>query len=164
MGLCQWAETRTLRPPPPGFVEEITQSKIEGMRSCTKKAQLQYFTCQTQVKERPQFEMKLFSRMTDKLVNLFNYMSMMHECVLDFKAYIKKHSPESFFQVSASPDQNDSETCNRVSAPPNLDSLGISHQVSPPTNSSGSGISQQESAPLLSDVKETYPLVSASPD
>ena len=143
--------------PNPGFVEEITQSKIEGMRSCTKKTQLQYFTCQTQVKDRPQSELKLFSRMTDKLVNLFNYMSMMHECALDFITYIEKHSPESFFQVSASPDQNDSETCHRVSAPPHLDSLGIYHQVSPPPNSSGSGISQQESAPLFSDVTETYP-------
>ena len=48
--------------------------------------------------------------------------------------------------------------------PTNLDCSGISHQVSPPPNSSSSGICQQESAPLFSDVIETYPQVSASPD
>ena len=106
LDLGQLAETRTSRPPPPGFVEEITQSRIEGMRSCTKKALLQYLTCQTQVKKRPQSELELFSRMTDKLVNLFNYMSMMHECAVEFLISIEKWSPESFFQVSASPDWN----------------------------------------------------------
>ena len=40
---------------------------------------LQYRTCQIQVKERPQPELELFSRMTDQLVNLFNKMSMIHE-------------------------------------------------------------------------------------
>ena len=149
LDLGQWAETRTSRLPPPGFVEEITQSKIEGMRSCTKKAQLQYLTCQTQVKERPQSELELFSRMTDKLVNLFNYMSRMHDSAVGFLTSIENNSPESFFQVSASPDQIDSETFHRVSAPPNLDS---------------SGISQQESAPFSSDDIENYPQVSASPD
>ena len=49
--LDQWTETRTQRPLPPGFVEETTQSKIEGIKSCTKKAQLQYLNCQTQVKD-----------------------------------------------------------------------------------------------------------------
>ena len=48
--------------------------------------------------------------------------------------------------------------------PPYLDSLGVSHKVSPLPNSSPSGISQQESAPLFSDVTETYPQVSASPE
>ena len=119
------------------------------MRSCTKKAQLQYLTCQTQVKERPQSELELFSRMTDKLVNLFNYMSMMHECGVEFLPSIEKNSPESCFQVSASPDQTDLETFQRVSTPPNLDSLGIS---------------QQESAPFSSDDIENYPQVSASRD
>ena len=130
LDLGQWAETKTSRPPPTGFVEEITQSKIEGMRSCTKKAQLQYLTCQTQVKERPQPELELFSRMTGQLVNLFNKMSMIHECVVEFLISIEKNNQESFFQVSASPDQIDSETFHRVSAQPNLDSSGISHQVS----------------------------------
>ena len=119
------------------------------MRSCTNKAQLQYLTCQSQVKERPKSELKLFSRMTDKLVNLFNHMSMMHECAVEFLTSIGKNSQESFFQVSASPDQIDSETFHRVSAPPNLDI---------------SGISQQESAPFSSDDIESYHQVSASPD
>ena len=109
LDLNQWAETKTSRPPPPGFVEEITQSKIEGMGSCTKKAQLQYLTCQTQVKERPQPELEMFSRMTDQLVNLFNKMSMIHEWAVEFLTSIVKNSQESFFQVSASPDQIDSE-------------------------------------------------------
>ena len=130
LDLNQWAETKTSRPPLPGFVEEITQSKIEGMRSCTRKAQLQYLTCQTQVKERPQPELELFSRMTDQLVNLFNKMPMIHEWAVEFLTSIEKNSQESFFQVSASPDQIDSETFHRVSVPPNLDSSGIFHQVS----------------------------------
>ena len=119
------------------------------MRSCTKKAQLQYLICQTQVKKRPQSELELFSRMTERLVNLFNYMSMMQECAVQFLTSIEKNSPESFFQVLASPDQIDSETFCRVSAPPNLDS---------------SGIAQQESAPFSSDGIENYPQVSASSD
>ena len=57
-------------------------------------------------------------------------MSMIHECAVEFLTSIGKNSQESFFQVSASPDQIDSETFHRVSAPPNLDSSGISHQVS----------------------------------
>ena len=123
----------------------LTQSKIEGMGSCTKKAMLQYLTCQTQVKESPQPELELFSRMTDQLVNLFNEMSMIHQWAVEFLTSIEKISQESFFQVSASPDQIDSETFHRVSAssdqidsetfhrvsaPPNLDSSGISHRVS----------------------------------
>ena len=100
------------------------------MRSCTKKGMLQYLTCQAQVKERPQLELELFSRMTDQLVNLFNKMSMIHEWAVEFLTSIEKNSQEFFFQVSASPDQIDSETFHRVSAPPNLDSSGISHQVS----------------------------------
>ena len=128
LDLGQWAETRTSRPPHPGFVEEITQSKIEGMRSCTKKAQLQYLTCQTQVKERPQSELELFFRMTDKLVNLFNYMSRMHDCAVGFLTSIEQNSSgishqelapfssddiENYPQISASPDQIDSETFHK---------------------------------------------------
>ena len=90
LDLGQWAETRASRSPLPSFVEEITQSKIEGTRPCTTKAQLQYLTCQTQVKERPQSELELSSRMTDKLVNLFNYISMMHECAVEFLTNIEK--------------------------------------------------------------------------
>ena len=56
---------------------------------------------------------------------------------------------ENYPQISASPDQIDSETFHRVSTPPTLDSLGIS---------------QQESAPFSSDDMENYPQVSASPD
>ena len=56
---------------------------------------------------------------------------------------------ENYPQISASPDQIDSETFHRVSTPPILDS---------------SGISQQESAPFSSDDIENYPQVSASPD
>ena len=132
LDLGQWEETRTSRPPLPSFEEEITQSKIEGIRSCTKKAQLQYLTCQTKVKERAQSELELFSRMTDKLVNLFNYMSRMHDCAVGFLTSIEKNSPESFFQVSASPDQIYSETFHRVSTPTNLDSSEISQQESAP--------------------------------
>ena len=55
------------------------------MRSCTKKAMLQYRTCQIQVKERPQPELELFSRMTDQLVNLFNKMSMIHEWAVELR-------------------------------------------------------------------------------
>ena len=92
LDLGRWAETTTSEPPPPGFIEDITQSQIEGMRSCTKKAQLEYLTCQAQVKERPQSELELFSRMTDKLVNLFNYMSRMHDAAVGFLTSIENNS------------------------------------------------------------------------
>ena len=159
LDLGQWAETTTSEPPPPGFIEEITQSQIEGMRSCTKKAQLEYLTCQAQVKDRPQSELELFSRMTDKLVKLFNYMSRMHDCAVRFITSIEKNSPgfsqqesaplssddmANYPQVPASPDQIDSETSHKVSAPPNLDS---------------SGVSQQESAPFSSNDMENYPQI-----
>ena len=70
----------------------------DGIKFSTEKAQLQYLNCHTQAKERPQSELELFSSMTDKLVNLLNYVSMINEGTLKF---IEKHSPESFFQVSA---------------------------------------------------------------
>ena len=57
-------------------------------------------------------------------------MSMIHECAVEFLTSIEKNNQESFFQMSASPDQIDSETFHRVSTPPNLDSSGISQQVS----------------------------------
>ena len=111
LDLGQWAETKTSELPSPGFIEDITQSKIEGMRSCTKKAQLEYLTCQAQVKERPQSELELFSRMTDKLVNLFNYMSRMHDCAVGFLTSIERivqgfpnrsqhHSPQMIWQIT----------------------------------------------------------------
>ena len=140
------------------------RSIIEGIQSYTKKALLQYLNCQTQVKERPPSELKLFSSLTNKLVNHFNNMAMIQEDALKFITCIEKNFTESFFQVSASPDQNNSETFSKVSAPPFLDSSGISHQVSTPPNSSSSGISQQESALFFSDDTGTYTQVSESPD
>ena len=133
LDLDQWAETRNPRPPPPGLEEEIKQSMrsiTEGIKSCTKKALLQYLNCQTQVKDRPQSDMEQFFSQTDKLVNLFNNMSMIHEGALKVITCIGKHSLESFFQVPAPPDQKNSDTFHKVSAPPHLHSSGISHQVS----------------------------------
>ena len=89
-------------------------------------------------------------------------MSVIHEGALKIITCIEKNSPESFFQVSASSDQNNSETLPKVS--PHLDHPGISQQVSAPPKSNSSEISQQESAQYFSDDTETYPLVSASPD
>ena len=124
------------------------------MRSCTKKAMLQYLTCQTQGKERPQPELELFSRMTDQLVNLFNKMSMIHEWAVEFLTSIEKNSQESFFQVSASPDQIDSETFHRVSASPDQIDSETFHRVSAPPGLDSSGISHQVSAHNL-DQKST---------